>query len=429
MKILVVGNGGREHCLVWKLAQSAKVEKIFCTGENAGIARLAEIVPMPAAPGFAEIIRFVESKGIDLTLVGPEAPLAAGIVDAFEERGRAILGPRREAARIESSKSFAKSLMVEAGIPTGRAESFSKPDAALRYLASLDPPFVIKADGLAAGKGVFITDDLAAAERNVSANLEGGLFGESSKTVLIEEFLRGEEASLIAFTDGESVVPMVSAQDHKPIYDGDRGPNTGGMGSYSTAPLITPHLHQQITDEILTRAVAALRKRGIRYKGVLYAGVIVTQDGPKVLEFNCRFGDPETQSMLPLMESDLVDVAQAVVEERLGELSLRWKKKSAVCVVMASGGYPGKYEKGKVISGLDEIAEDENTIIFHAGTKRDGGKVVTNGGRVLGLTTLDETLPKAIERNYELIKRIHFDGCYYRKDIGFKALRRLDFHS
>jgi phosphoribosylamine--glycine ligase len=442
MKVLVVGNGGREHCLVWKLAQSQKVEKIFCTGENAGIARLAEIVPMSVAPDFDEIIRFVEAKGIDLTLVGPEAPLAGGIVDAFESRGLQILGPRRDAARIESSKSFAKSLMLEAGIPTGRAESFTDADAALRYLkslprpvpkperdrdrqAGLDPPCVIKADGLAAGKGVFIAEDVASAEKNIRDNLERRIFGDSSRTVLIEEFLRGEEASLIAFTDGESVVPMVSAQDHKPIYDGDRGPNTGGMGSYSPAPLITRAIHKHITEEILKPAVRALRKRGIRYKGVLYAGVIVTDDGPKVLEFNCRFGDPETQSMLPLMESDLVEVALAVVEERLGDVTLRWKEKSAVCVVMASGGYPGDYEKGKTISGLDEIAEDENTIVFHAGTKREGGKIVTNGGRVLGLTTLDADLPRAIARNYELIERIRFDGCQYRRDIGFKALKRV----
>jgi phosphoribosylamine--glycine ligase len=373
---------------------------------------------------FSEVMGAAETKGIDLTIVGPEAPLAEGIVDAFTEGGLKIMGPTRAAAQIESSKSFAKEIMEEGVIPTGQAESFTEAEGAVRYLKSLTAPYVIKADGLAAGKGVFIAKELEAAEQNIRDNLEGRMFGESSARVLVEEYLEGEEASLIAFTDGEAVLPMISAQDHKPIYDGDQGPNTGGMGSYSPAPLITSELHKDITDKVLRAAVGALRKRGIRYKGILYAGLIITADGPKVLEFNCRFGDPETQSMLPLMESDLAEVALALVEERLSEIELKWRKKSAVCVIMASGGYPGSYEKGKVISGLEGVPSDEKTIVFHAGTKREGGQVLTNGGRVLGLTTLDDTLEGAIERNYDLIKGINFENCYYRKDIGLKALRR-----
>lgn len=425
MKILVIGSGGREHCLVWKIAQSAKVEKVYCAGGNAGIAQLAEIIPSPVAPDFFELINFAKDQEIDLTVVGPENPLAEGIVDIFAGEGLPIFGPLQEAAQIESSKVFAKELMLEAGIPTGWAESFSSSHDAISYLGSLKPPYVIKADGLAAGKGVAIAHSFEEAKAQVEANLERQVFGEASRKILIEEFLSGEEASLLAFIDGTTVVPLVPSQDHKPVNDGDTGPNTGGMGAYSPTPLITRSLNSQIIKRIIAPAVRELHKRGIAYKGILYAGVIVTDDEPKVLEFNCRFGDPETQAILPRLQSDLAEVLLATVEGRLYEVALEWRQESAVCVIAASGGYPGPYEKGKPIHGLEQIPQDGRAFVFHAGTKVEEGKIVTNGGRVLGLTTLGATLREAIELNYELLRTIHFDKMHYRTDIGHKALRRL----
>ncbi len=425
MNVLVIGSGGREHCLIWKIAQSPDVENIYCAGGNAGIAQLAEIIPPPVGPDFFALVNFAKKEAIDLTVVGPENPLAEGIVDIFDGEGLAVFGPSQQAAQIESSKVFAKEIMLEAGIPTGWAEIFTSSNEAISYLKSLKPPYVIKADGLAAGKGVIIAHSFEEAKAQVEANLERLVFGEASRKILIEEFLSGEEVSLLAFIDGENVVPMVPSQDHKPVYDGDTGPNTGGMGAYSTTPLITRSLNSQIIQSVLVPAVRELRKRGIEYRGVLYAGVIITEDGPKALEFNCRFGDPETQVILPRLQTDLVEVLVATVEERLYEVALEWHPESAVCVIAASGGYPGPYEKGKPIHGLEKIPQEGRAFVFHAGTKVEGDKIVTNGGRVLGLTTLGATLREAIDRNYELLRNIHFDKMHFRTDIGHKALRRL----
>ena len=425
MNVLVIGSGGREHCLVWKIAQSPQVEKIYCAGGNAGIAQLAEIIPPPVGPDFFALINFAKKEAIDLTVVGPENPLAEGIVDIFEGEGLKIFGPSQQAAQIESSKAFAKEFMLEAGIPTGWAEIFTSSREAISYLKSVQPPYVIKADGLAAGKGVTIVQSFEEAKAQVEANLERQVFGEASRKILIEEFLKGEEASLLAFTDGEAIVPMVPSQDHKPVFDGDTGPNTGGMGAYSPTPLITSALNYQFIHSILIPAVRELRKRGIKYTGVLYAGVIITEEGPKVLEFNCRFGDPETQVILPRLQSDLVEVLLATIEGRLYEVALEWHANSAVCVIASSGGYPGPYEKGKPIHGLDKIPQEGRAFVFHAGTKVEEGGIVTNGGRVLGLTTLGASLREAIDRNYELIRTIQFDQMHYRTDIGHKALTRL----
>jgi phosphoribosylamine--glycine ligase len=425
MNVIVIGSGGREHCLVWKIAQSPHVEKVYCAGGNAGITQLAEIIPPPVGPDFFELVNFAKENDIGLTVVGPENPLAEGIVDIFNGEGLAIFGPTQQTAQIESSKVFAKELMLEAGVPTGMAEIFSSSREAVAYLKSLKPPYVVKADGLAAGKGVTICHSFDEAKARVEANLEQRMFGDASRKILVEEFLSGEEASLLAFTDGDKVVPMVPSQDHKPVFDGDTGPNTGGMGAYSPTPLITPALNSQIIQSVLVPTVRELRKRGMKYQGVLYAGVIITDDGPKVLEFNCRFGDPETQAILPRLQSDLVEVLLATVEERLYEVALEWYPDSAVCVIAASGGYPGSYEKGKPIHGLEQIPQDGRTFVFHAGTRRENSGIVTDGGRVLGLTTLAPTLREAIQRNYELLRTIHFDKMHYRTDIGHKALKRL----
>lgn len=425
MKVLIVGNGGREHCLGWKLARSPKVEKLYFTGRNAGLEELAEPVPINPEPPFNQLIEWAKKEGITLTVVGPEAPLALGIVDAFTENGLRIFGPSKQAARIEASKVFAKELMFEAGIPTGRAKTFDNTEAAIEYLEEVSFPVVIKAEGLAAGKGVVICENREKAIQTIHANLVDNIFGEASQRILIEEYLQGEEASLLAFVDGTITLPMIPAQDHKPVFDDDKGPNTGGMGAYAPAPLVNERLYNEIVDSILKPAIKALAGRGIKYKGVLYAGLMITDEGAKVLEFNCRFGDPETQAILPLLKTDLVDIIDAVIDERLNEIKLEWRDEFAVCVIMASGGYPGKYEKGKLITGLDKIKQSDDVIIFHAGTKRADGNVYTNGGRVLGLTTVAPTLPEAIQKNYELIRQIHFDGCHYRKDIGKKALKYL----
>ncbi len=425
MKILIIGSGGREHCLGWKLAQSPKVEKIFYTGINAGLDGIAESVPLKPQPPFSDLVEWSRKNRIDLTVVGPEDPLASGIVDAFEAAELRIFGPSREAARIEASKVFAKELMVQAGIPTGKARVFDKVNEAIAFLEEISLPVVIKAEGLAAGKGVIICDERADAVETIKANLDQKVFGAASNRILIEEYLTGEEASLLAFVDGKTVVPMITAQDHKPIFDGDKGPNTGGMGAYAPAPLVNRELYNDIVHHILEPTVKALTVKGIKYKGIVYAGLMITKEGAKVLEFNCRFGDPETQAILPLLNTDIVDVMEAVIDERLDEITLEWRDAAAVCVIMASGGYPGSYEKGKTITGLDDLPESDEVIVFHAGTKRENGVIKTNGGRVLGLTTVATNLQDAIEKNYSLIDTITFDGRYYRNDIGKKALKYL----
>jgi len=423
MRLLVVGGGGREHALVWKLRQSPLVEQIFCAPGNAGIAGLAECVPI-GAEDIPALRTFAQGQGIDLTVVGPEAPLVAGIVDAFQEKGLKIFGPTAQAAQLEGSKAFAKDFMHRHGIPTASYEIFTDFDRAKAYVETLSPPLVVKADGLAAGKGSIVCHTREQALRALEDMLVRQVFKSAGQKVVVEEFLEGEEASVLALSDGERVLPFVPAQDHKPVYDGDRGPNTGGMGAYAPAPVVTPEVLAEVQSKILEPAVQGMAEEGIPYQGVLYAGLMITPSGPKVLEFNCRFGDPETQAILPLMESDLMEALQAAMEGRLDPSLLRMTHRWAVCVVLASGGYPGSYEKGKEIFGLDQDF-GEDVMIFHAGTRRINGRWITSGGRVLGVTALGDTLPESINRCYQAVERIHFEKVHFRRDIGQKGLRHL----
>lgn len=423
MKVLVVGGGGREHTLVCKIAQSPAVEKVFCAPGNGGIREEADCVDI-AATDIDGLADFAAKENIDLTVVGPEAPLALGVVEEFQRRGLRIFGPSKAATLTEASKVFAKEMMVKYDIPTARHAVFADAEEALTHVRQREAPMVVKADGLAAGKGVIVCRTKEDAERAIHRIMVEKDFGAAGERLIIEDCLVGEEASLLAFTDGVTVLPMDSAQDHKPVYDNDEGPNTGGMGAYSPAPVVTPEIYRRISEEVLTRMVRGLRAEGIEYKGVLYAGLMITDEGPKVLEFNARFGDPEMQALMPRLENDLVEVMNAVVDERLAEIQLKWNPASAVCVVMASGGYPGAYEKGKVITGLDSLPAD-GVHVFHAGTKRlDDGRIVTNGGRVLGVTGLGQTIAEAIETTYQAVQKVHFDRAHYRTDIGAKALTR-----
>lgn len=426
MNILIVGGGGREHALAWKIAQSPKTTKLYAAPGNPGIAAHAECVDVPVKAPFSELIAWCQTKAIDLAVIGPERPLSEGIVDALSAAGIRCFGPTAAAAQIESSKKFSKDLMQEAGIPTGEARTFTDADEAIAYVEQKGAPIVIKASGLAEGKGVVVARSTAEAVDAINSMMRQKAFGSAGAEVLVEEFLVGEEASLLAFADGTVVRAMDSAQDHKPVFDGDDGPNTGGMGAYSPAPVVTPEVYERAVREVLEPCLATLRKRGIDYRGVIYAGLMIAKDGcPKVVEFNCRFGDPEIQALIPRLENDLVEVMLACVEGRLGQVELKWRD-AAVCVVAASGGYPGPYQKGKPIKGLDAIEENGEVIVFHAGTKRDeAGRIVTGGGRVLGVTVKDEYLSVAIERAYQIIKKIGFDGIHYRTDIGRKALERM----
>lgn len=421
MKILVVGGGGREHAIVWKLAQSPLAEEIYCAPGNAGIAELADCVNIPAED-VDTLLEFALAEQIDLTVVGPEAPLAAGIVDKFTAAGLKIFGPSQRAALIEGSKELAKQLMEKYHIPTAKYASFTDKEQAKAYVLAQGAPIVVKADGLAAGKGVVVAQTVDEALSAVEDMLSGNAFGAAGSKVVIEEFLAGEEVSVLAFTDGHTVRPMVSAQDHKRAFDNDEGPNTGGMGAYSPAPVYTAALAEQVREQVLQPAVDGMRAEGRLYQGVLYAGLMLTADGVKVLEFNARFGDPETQAVLYRLKSDLVEVMLAVIEGRLHEIELAWYDEPAVCVVIASGGYPGKYAKGQPISGLDEQAPD--TYVFHAGTAFAGQQVVANGGRVLGITARGKTIREAIDRAYNMVDKIHYEGCFSRRDIGHRALER-----
>ena len=421
MKILVVGGGGREHALVWKLAQSPLAEEIYCAPGNAGIADLAECVNIPAED-VDTLLEFARAEEIGLTVVGPEAPLAAGIVDKFTAAGLKIFGPSQAAALIEGSKALAKEIMEKYNIPTAAYASFTDRAAAEEYIRTQGAPIVVKADGLAAGKGVVVAMTEQEALDAVADMLSGNAFGSAGARVVIEEYLEGEEVSVLAFSDGKTVLPMVSAQDHKRVFDGDEGPNTGGMGAYSPAPVYTEELAEQTLHLVLQPAVDGMLAEGREYKGVLYAGLMVTPRGLKVLEFNARFGDPETQAVLMRLESDLVEIMLAVVDGRLDECTLKWSDDAAVCVVVASGGYPGKYEKGQPISGLD--VEYPDTVVFHAGTKFVDQQVVANGGRVLGVTAHGATIAQAIEKAYAAVDGIHYDGCFSRRDIGYRALQR-----
>jgi phosphoribosylamine--glycine ligase len=427
LKVLVIGGGGREHALVWKLAQSQQVSRIFCAPGNAGIAKLAECVPL-AITDSDGLLAFAVENGIDLTVVGPEVPLIAGIVDLFEQRGLRIFGPAREPAQLEGSKAYAKGLMLRYNIPTAHFAVFGSQDAASYYLkshfeAQPDAPLVVKADGEAAGKGVYICRTNADGQSALRQIMEERIFGASGDAVIIEEFLEGEEASLMAFTDGTTIVPMLAVQDHKRALDNDEGPNTGGMGCYAPVPVVTPALYQQAVEQILRPAIDAIRESGIPYKGVLYAGIMIGRDGSlKTLEFNCRFGDPETQVLMPLLETDLVDILLGVTDAHLDEVEVRWKPQSGVCVVLASGGYPHAYPTGLPIEGLEQVAHLSDVVAFHAGTKFDAeGRVVTCGGRVLGVTAWGDDFTQARARAYAAVKNISFDHMHYRTDIGHRA--------
>lgn len=424
MRVLVIGGGGREHALVWKLAASPRVEKIYCAPGNPGIGELAECVALDVQDNTA-LVTFAWENKIDLTVVGPEAPLANGVVDVFAAHGLRIFGPSQAAARIEGSKAFAKDLMRKYGIPTAAYGVFNDAAAAGAYIKEQGAPIVVKADGLAAGKGVVVAMTEAEALAAVDMIMRDAAFGAAGAQVVIEEFLTGEEASLLAFTDGRTVVPMVSAQDHKRVFDDDRGPNTGGMGAYAPAPVVTPAVLDRVMKEILQPVVDALRAEGCPYQGCLYAGLMIDAAGrPKVVEFNARFGDPETQVVLPLLASDLTAVLEACIDGTLDKTAVAWKKAAAVCVVMAAGGYPGEYGKGAAISGLAEAAAT-GAVVFHAGTARKDGSVVTNGGRVLGVTALDGDVLRAIEKAYAGVRRIKFAGAHYRQDIAHRVVERL----
>lgn len=422
MKVLVIGSGGREHTLVWKIIQSPQVFKMYCAPGNAGISRLAQCVNIEV-DNIEKLVDFAQKEKIDLTVVGPELPLSQGIVNEFNKKGLKIFGPSKEATEIESSKAFSKYLMKKYHIPTANYEVFQNSKEALAYIQKQIFPLVIKADGLAAGKGVFIVKDLLEAKDALNALMEEKKFGEAGRQIIIEEFLEGEEVSILAFCDGKTVIPMVSSQDHKKIFDNDLGPNTGGMGAYSPVPFYPEQFEKRVLEEILKPIVKGLQREGKEYKGVLYAGLILTREGPKVLEFNARFGDPETQVILPRLKTDLIDILNAVIDNTLYKINIEWEDNAAVCVIVASGGYPEKYQKGKPISGLERLEKMKNMIAFHAGTKFQDNQLVTSGGRVLGITAWDETISKAIEKAYEAVKEIYFEGMYYRKDIAAKAIK------
>ncbi len=424
MKVLVVGGGGREHTLVWKIAQSPLVEKVYCAPGNAGTAELAENVPI-AADEVQQLMRLAEREGIGLTVVGPEAPLVAGIVDRFEQHGLRVFGPNQRAAELEGSKVLAKYIMRKHGIPTARYDVFETVDAAEQHCRQADYPLVVKADGLAAGKGVFVCKTKDEALKAIYLTMKERTFGDAGNRLVIEECLVGEEASILALTDGETIAPLPTSQDHKPAYDDDEGPNTGGMGAYSPAPVVTAQQYARIERDIIVPIVHAMNKEERPYRGVVYAGLMMTDDGPRVLEFNVRFGDPETQPILFRLQSDLVPVLDGIARGRLGDVEMEWDDRPAVCVVMASGGYPGKYEKGKPITGLDQAAAMEDVMVFHAGTAVKDGRVVTNGGRVLGVTARGADVQGAIDRAYEAVGAIHFDDAHYRTDIGAKAKKHL----
>jgi len=424
MKVLVVGGGGREHALVWKIAQSPKVTKVYCAPGNAGISGQATIVPIKAGD-LNGLLDFSLREKIDLTVVGPEDPLTRGIVDLFESKGLFIFGANGKAAEIEGSKAFAKEMMKKYHIPTALYEIFDKRDDAVKYVREHGAPIVVKADGLAAGKGVIICKTVEEAIQSVDEIMVKRIFGEAGKRVVVEEYLVGEEASYIAFTDGKAILPLASSQDHKAIFDGDDGPNTGGMGAYSPAPVVTDEVHERIIEKILRPIIYGMGEEGRPYKGVLYAGLMIHEGHPKVLEFNARFGDPETQPVLMRMKGDIVPILEACMRGALSKHRIEWDSRPSVCVVMASNGYPGDYQRGKAIKGLNQVSQMEGVFVFHAGTALKDGQIITNGGRVLGVTGVGEDIPRAIERTYQAVKKISWDGVYYRTDIGQKAICRV----
>ncbi|MGN1349914.1 MAG: phosphoribosylamine--glycine ligase [Anaerovoracaceae bacterium] len=415
MKILIVGSGGREHAIAWKLAQSSRVEKLYCAPGNAGIAQVAECVPVKAED--IEGIRdFAVSNGIDMAVIGPEVPLSMGITDVLQAEGIRVFGPDKNCAQLEGSKSFTKAFLSRHNIPTAGYKEYTDMEAIKADIGIFGFPMVIKADGLAAGKGVVIAEDAAAAEKAIDEMMKEKVFGDAADRIVVEEYLTGIEASMLCFVDGNVIVPMESAQDYKRIFDGDKGPNTGGMGTYSPSLIFTPELEQQIRERILDPTIKGFREDGLDFHGVLFVGLMIGEDGPKVIEFNNRFGDPETQSVLMRLESDLSEIFDACIDGTLDQMEIRWSERRAVCVVLASGGYPGSYEKGKVIFGLDQV--DEDVVVFHAGTAEKDGAIVTSGGRVLGVTATGATHDEARAKAFANVERISFEGAQYRRDIG-----------
>jgi phosphoribosylamine--glycine ligase len=421
--ILVVGSGGREHAICWALAKSSRKPKIYCAPGNAGIAQIAECVDV-LGDDILGLVEWCEHNDPKLVVIGPEVPLSLGLADELTEKGFPVFGPVKAGAELEASKTFTKKLLVDNHIPTAKAASFTNYKKALAYIRKEGAPIVIKADGLAAGKGVTVCENLEQAEHALEDAMEKKIFGDAGAQVLIEECLVGEEASVLAFVDGDTIVPMVSAQDHKRVFDGDKGPNTGGMGAYSPAPVVTKKMDQEILETILKPTVKALQDMGITYRGVLYAGLMITKDGPKVIEYNCRFGDPETQVVLPRLKTDFVNVCLAVAQGKLSHLKIEWDERPTACVVMAAKGYPGSYPKGQAITGLDEAGKKPDSMVFHAGTALHKGNITTNGGRVLCVTGIGETIARAVQRAYQTLEVIHFDGGHFRKDIAWRALNR-----
>jgi len=424
MKILVIGSGGREHTIVWKLKESPKVRAVFCAPGNAGISRVARCVPVSPGDSTA-VIDFVRKERIDYVVIGPETPLAAGLTDALRAAGIGVLGPSQEAAQLESSKVFAKDFMARHGIPTAQYATYQDPQIAMAYLSSDEAryPIVVKADGLAAGKGVVVARSAAEAREAVQRIMVYREFGSSGNRIIVEECLEGIEASYIVFTDGDTILPAVAARDHKAAYDNDAGPNTGGMGAYSTDDILGPELERDVLKRIIRPVIEGMKDEGLPFSGILYAGLMLTSRGPQVLEFNVRMGDPECQVILPRLHSDFSELCGALCQGRLKSYKASWNSGAAVCVVLASGGYPGSYAKGKVITGLEMAEEDRRVAVFHAGTKLEGDKFVTDGGRVLGVTAVHQDLVSAMMLAYEAVNKIHFEGMHYRRDIGAKGLK------
>lgn len=421
MKVLVIGGGGREHAVCKKLSESKDVTQILCAPGNAGIAQVARCIPEVKATDVEGIVALAKNEKVDFVCVTPDDPLALGCVDRLEEEGIPAFGPTAYAAQMEASKIFSKNLMRKYGIPTAKCEIFTEMDKALAYLDTQEAPIVVKADGLALGKGVVVAATIEEAKNAVIEMMEGGKFGRSGARVLIEECMVGREVTVLCFCDGKTIRPMPASQDHKRVFDGDKGPNTGGMGAFAPSPLYTEEIAERTEKEILIPTLNAMNSEGFTFKGVLYVGLMLTKDGPKVVEYNARFGDPETQVVLPLLESDLFAIMRAVREGRLAEMDIRWKKESAACIVLASGGYPEKYESGKLISGLED-AEAAGATVYHAGTKKTDAGYVTAGGRVLGVTALGDTLADAVHSAYAAAEKIHFEGAHMRRDIGSRDM-------
>lgn len=420
MEVLLVGGGGREHALAWAMSRSPRLTRLYCAPGNGGVAQIAQCVDI-AATDIEGMVRFAEEKGVDLVVVAPDDPLALGMIDALEAKGIRAFGPNKAAARIEASKVFAKNIMKKYDIPTAQYSVFTKAEDALEYLTTCEYPVVVKADGLALGKGVLICQDREQAEEAVRLCMCDRAFGAAGERILIEEFMTGPEVSILAFTDGQTIVPMMSAQDHKRIFDRDKGPNTGGMGTFAPSPHYTPQVADYVEKNIMLPTIRAMGQEGCPFRGVLYFGLMLTRNGPKVLEYNARFGDPETQVVLPLLETDILDIFDAVIDSRLAQQDISWRVGAAVCVVLAAAGYPGAYEKGHEIFGLETLAEMLDVQVFHAGTRRlNDGRLVTNGGRILGVTAQGDSMQQAIDLAYSCVSQVHFEGMQYRHDIGKK---------